>query len=732
MADADPLRPDHPASEVLQPRGALHHLHRVREGWRKIPWPFRILLWIVGIIFALWLILFITKGRFLKHPFERFLTHRLERPVDVGGDFQLYFDPVTIKFRAEQMTVANTNWASRPDFFRADLIDSRIAPLSLIFGDKYKVRWLELRNAATDLEWSRDGKSNTWTFGDPNRKGEPFNLPLIRRALLAGTTLRYRDPRMQLRTDIGFETVKAQDTRFASDVRFSGTGTMRDRPFTLRGGLLSPNETVTGGKNSLALHAEAGATILEVSGTLPGATEIEGADLRVITHGPNLARLFDFLGVAIPETRTYRLASALTKQGGEWRFTHLKGRFGDSDLTGRLTVSLPQNRLLLKADLATQTLDILDVGPFIGYNPQKLEAQGAKGTISTVGGTPRILPDAPLRIEALRNFDARVKYDVRRIRAEHVPISNIGLTLALDRSLLTLSPLTFDMSGGHVSSDIGINARGHPVHTRYDIRLSPTPMGKLLARWGVEESGTTGTIKARVQMAGLGDTLHDSLSTSNGRIAVILPAGSMWTRNIQLSELDIGTFITKMFAGKLKKPVQINCGLIAFTVRNGVAAADPIIIDTQKNVLLGRGGFSFRNESLDLAFRADGKKFSLFSGQSPVGLDGYFARPHIDVISPQLIARGGAAATLGIVVSPLASVLAFVDIGDAKSAACGPVLAGATAAAQRTRGGKIRDDVGHGTTAKDEAGKDEGAKDEAGKGNTKEKKSQKKKFLGIF
>jgi len=722
MADADPLRPDMPAKEVPRPSGARHHLYRAREHWRKIPLPFRILLWIVGIVLALWLILFVTKGRFLKHPFERFLTSRLERPVKVGGDFQLYFAPLTIKFRAEKMAIANTNWASRPDFFRADLIDSRIAPLSLLFGEKYRVRWLELRNAAADLEWSRDGKSNTWTFGDPDKKGEPLNLPLIRRALLAGTTLRYRDPRMQFATDIGFETVKAQDTRFASDVRFSGTGTMRERPFTLRGGLLSPNETVTGGKNSLALHAEAGATVLEVSGTLPGATEIEGADLRLITHGPNLALLFDFLGAAIPETRSYRFTSALTKKGGEWRFTHLKGRFGDSDLGGRMTASLPNNRLLLKADLATQTLDIVDIGPFIGYDPRKLEAKGAAGAIETVGGAPRILPDAPLRVEALRNFDANLAYKVRRIRAEHVPISNIGLTLALERSLLTLSPLTFDMSGGHLSSDISINARGRPVRTSYDIRLSPTPMGKLLARWGVEESGTSGTIKARAQMTGLGDTLHDSLSNSNGRIAVILPAGSMWTRNIQLSELDIGTFVTKMFSGKLKKPVQINCGLIAFTVRNGVAAADPIVIDTDKNVLLGRGGFSFRNESLDLAFRADGKKFSLFSGQSPVGLDGYFAKPHIDVISPQLIARGGVGAALGIVASPLAAVLAFVDIGDAKSAACGPILSGATAVGQRTKGGKPRDDVGHGTTAKDEAGK----------GSAKENQRQKKKFLGIF
>ena len=51
---------------------------------------------------------------------------------------------------------------------------------------------------------------------------------------------------------------------------------------------------------------------------------------------------------------------------------------------------------------------------------------------------------------------------------------------------------------------------------------------------------------------------------------------------------------------------------------------------------------------------------------------------------------------------------------DAKAAACGPVLAGATAAAQRTVKGEQRKDVGAGTS------KDENS----------EKKH--KKFLGVF
>ncbi|WP_046349359.1 AsmA family protein [Sphingomonas changbaiensis] len=673
---------------------------------------------IVGLILLAWTVLYVTKGRFLKHTFEKYASRSAEREVRVAGDFQLYLNPIDIKFLAEGLTITNPKWAKEPYFLKSKLIDSDIKTIPLIFG-RQRADWLMLLNGDVDLEWSADGRQNSWTMGKPSAK--PLELPDIRRALIQGTRIRYSDPRMRLTADVGIDTVRAQDTRFAQDIRFAGTGSLRDRPFRLSGSLLSPNETVTGGRNRFRMHAEGYRTVLDVSGTLAGATRIEGAPLDFRLRGANLDDAFDFIGVTVPDTRAYSLRSVLTKQDGEWRFTRLRGRFGDSDLAGRLTVSTPANRLKLDANLATDTLDLIDAGPFIGYDPKRLEATG--GQVARMdGGHPRILPDAPLKADAIRRFDADVHWTVRRIRGDKWPISNIALTLALNHSLLKLSPLTFDLDRGHVSSDISIDARRQPIFTDLDLRLSPTPMGRLLKGFGVEESGTTGTLKARVKLAGPGDSVRKWLGNSNGRIAIIMPQGSLWARNAQLSELDIGTFVWKMWKHELKQPVEINCGLIAFTVRNGVAAADPILIDTTKNVILGRGGVSFQTEAIDLRIRADGKKFSLFSGQSPVGIGGYFAKPTLDVISPQLLARGGAAVGLGAVVSPLAAVLAFVDIGDAKAAACGPVLSGATASAQRTKGGHPRDDVGNGTTGKSKSGQR----------SPEERHAQRKKFLGIF
>jgi uncharacterized protein involved in outer membrane biogenesis len=650
---------------------------------------------LLGLIVLAWTILYITKGRFLKPTFEKYASRFAERTIRVGGDFNLYFDPIDIHFKAEQLTIENPKWASKSNLFDAKLIDANIKTIPLIFGER-RFSTLNLVDSATDLEWQAKTRANTWTFGDPKKPGAPLNLPIIDTATVTGTTVHYSDPLLQILADMKVDSIESKDTRFAGNVGFTGTGSMRGKPFSVNGSLLSPNQTVTGGRNQLIAHARSGATLMDISGTLPAATQIEGADLHLVTRGPNLRLLFDFLGVAIPDTRRYRFTSNLTKVGGEWRFTRLNGYFGDSDLGGKMTISLPKDRLFIAADLQSKKVDIIDVGPMIGYNPERLDAMGAAGAVKTVAGTPRILPDAPLRTDSLGLFDAHVDYKAARIDANKLPVSNLALVLDLDHNLLKLSPLTFDLSGGHLASDITINARQKPVFTDYDIRLSPTPMGQLLKGFGVAESGTSGVVKARIKMSGAGDTVHTSLSTSNGRIAIILPAGSFWTRNIQLSELDIGTFIEKMIQKKLKKPVQINCGLIGFTVRNGIATADPILIDTQQNVILGRGDFSFRDESLHLSVRADAKKISLFSGQSPVGVNGHFAAPGINPISPQLLTRGGAAVALGVVASPLAAVLAFVDIGDAKSAACGPVLAGANAQSQRTTKDVPRKDVGNG------------------------------------
>lgn len=690
--------PDDVADEASESPPPTRRRHLIR----------RILIGVVVAIVAVWLVLFVTKGRFLKHPFERVVGGMVHRRVSVGGDFQLYFAPFQIKFFAERLRVSNPDWASKPDLFAAERIDTRIAPLSLLFGRR-RLYWLDLTNGALDLEWNPAHDRNTWTFSE-KKGGKPFELPRIDRATITGTVVRYRDPQMRLLADLDVDTIRSTKARIGQAVGVQGGGTIRSTPFTVSARLLSPDATVSRGRNELVATMRAAGNTLDVSGTLPSLADIEGVPLSVQARGRDLSTLLGIIDVALPRTRDYRLRGRLVKSGNEYRFTRITGVAGATDLAGRLTITNGE-RLHLDSQLATRSLDIVDAAPFIGFNPDIVADKGVAAAAAATGAAPaRLLPDAALPVETMRRFDADLKWTIQTVRSRRIPISDVDLTLDLDRGRLVLSPLTFAMARGNVSADAMFDTRPRPSDVRYDIRLAPTPLGRLLAGWGVAESGTSGTVRGRIRLAGRGDTIHDSLSTARGRIAFVLPAGTLWTRNAELAELDIGTFVQKMFSGALKEPVKINCGLIGFTVRGGVAAADPILIDTSKNVVLGRGGFSFRTEAVDLAFRADSKRFSLFSGQSPVGIAGTFADPSLKVITPQLLTRAGAGLGLAVLATPVAGLLAFIDPGDAKAAACGPVLAGKTAAAQRTTKGEERDDVGEAQAAP----------------------KKRKKFLGIF
>jgi hypothetical protein len=651
-----------------------------------------VMLAVAGVVFLAWLVLFITKGRFLKRPFESVASSMADRSVTVGGDFQLYFAPLRIKFLAEQLNVSNPRWAGRPSLFTAKRIDARIAPLSLIFGRK-RAYSLDLVDGRIDLEWDKAHQRNTWTFDSSDKGGEPFQMPRIDRAQVSGTKIRYLDPQMRLLADLDVEPIVAQDTRIGKSVGIKGDGRFRTTPFRVEASLLSPDASASGGENKLKLRAWAANSVIDVSGTLPALTEFEDVPLKVAANGRDLSELLAVIDVALPQTRRYALTARMVKSGSQYRFTGMTGTFGQSDLAGKFTIDNAE-RLRLDATLTTRRLDIVDAAPFMGYNPDIVASKGAVAAAGATGAAPqRLLPDAELPVAMMQRFDAGLDWRVAVVRSRNVPVSDIALKLSLERGRLALSPLTFSMARGDVASDLIFDTRKRPSAISYDIRLKPTRMGRLLAGFGVADAGTTGTIHGRIKLDGRGDTIHDSLATSSGRIAFIMPRGTLWTQNAQLAELDLGTFVSKMFQGKLKKPIEINCGLVAFTVRRGTATTDPILIDTSKNVVTGRGAFSFGTEAVDLAFRADGKKFSLFSGQSPVGLGGHFAAPKLQVISPELVGRAGVGLGLAIVGTPVAGLLAFVDVGDAKAAACGPVLSGASATAQRTSKGKLRKDL---------------------------------------
>jgi uncharacterized protein involved in outer membrane biogenesis len=127
----------------------------------------------------------------------------------------------------------------------------------------------------------------------------------------------------------------------------------------------------------------------------------------------------------------------------------------------------------------------------------------------------------------------------------------------------------------------------------------------------------------------------------------------------------------------------VRCGVASFQARDGTLTAQSLVMDTDPVLITGDGVVHLDSEALDLEFRGHPKHVQLFRIRTPILVRGTLARPSVDIQARHAVAQAAEAVVLGVVLTPLAAVLAFVDPGLAKDADCAGLLAAADAGGAR-------------------------------------------------
>jgi len=112
-----------------------------------------------------------------------------------------------------------------------------------------------------------------------------------------------------------------------------------------------------------------------------------------------------------------------------------------------------------------------------------------------------------------------------------------------------------------------------------------------------------------------------------------------------------------------------------FKAEGGVFAAQDIVIDTDKVLVLGRGEVDLGTEILDLTLTGQPKKFRFFRIKSPIEIHGTLKKPKVGLKPGNTPGEVALATALGVLATPLASVVAFIDPGLAKNADCSALIA---------------------------------------------------------
>jgi len=191
-----------------------------------------------------------------------------------------------------------------------------------------------------------------------------------------------------------------------------------------------------------------------------------------------------------------------------------------------------------------------------------------------------------------------------------------------------------------------------------------------------------GSLQARVVITGQGRSIHQVAASANGTMTAIVPEGAIRTSLAELAGAEL--IGLGRLAAKSQQETTVRCGVASFQAHDGTLTAQSLVLDTGPTLVTGEGDIHLDSEALDLTLRGRPKGLVLVRLRTPVLLRGTLSHPSLEVKAGRTAVQAAEAVALGVVLTPLAAILAFVDPGLAKDADCAALLAAAKAFTPKT------------------------------------------------
>ncbi|MBP2299130.1 AsmA family protein [Azospirillum picis] len=600
----------------------------------------------------------------------RHASSALNRQVAIDGDLRVHLGN-PIRIHIEGLRVANADWAKDKDMVAIRVLDATLRPWPILRGN-WELPELKFEGPKVILEKNEKGEAN-WTFGPPNVEKEVAkeaatpdkrgDIPVIERLLIADGAIRYRDPTSDIDIDNTINTATGGND--SDTVELDGKGNFAGKPFTLAARGASLLYLRDDSKPyPIRIDAVIGDTKGKIEGSVAEPVKMEGLDLSIDLRGNDLAEIFPILGIPTPKTRPYAISGHLSRDGGRWAFQKMHGKVGESDLSGDLAVETGGDRPLVKADLVSNRLAAQDLAGLIGASPRGKDDYPTRAR-------DRVIPATPVNVEMLRNADMDVRLRGKRVEAPFAPLDDLDLRVLLKNGDLRFDPLSLGIGGGRIAGMVEVDgSRKLPaMRTNLDVR------NMKLATFFKDTSlagQVAGTVAGRIQLAGSGNTVADLLASSDGKIGVAVDGGKVTSLAVKGLKTNILETLGVVLSGS--KPMPFNCLVGNLSVSNGVAAVEALVLDTPETVVTGKGTVSLRNEALNLRVVGDSKEPQVFATHLPVLVGGTLGSPDIGIDPAESAARGAAAVALGVLLTPLASVLPFLDPGSEEQPQCGRLV----------------------------------------------------------
>jgi AsmA family protein len=643
--------------------------------WRRIPRPLR---WVGGVVIVLLLLLVgagLTDWNFARGFIGRIASRHLERRVLIAGPLRVHLLSSTPSVSIDNLTVANPDWAGGN---MLDVPHLRIEiQLSQLFLGHLVLRTLEVDEPQVSLLRDDSQRAN-WDFGTPSsrKSQQPAKLPAIRHFALRGGTLNVDDSVRKLTFNGKVAANETGASNNAEPFRLDGRGTLNKEPFklTFAGGALlnvDPDRPYP-----FQLKIDAGPSNASLSGSIAKPFDFGEFDADIDVRGQNLANLYYLTGLALPLTAPYRVSAHVHRAKMHFAIGDIAGKLGNSDVQGHATLDFAADgRPTFKVALTSKSLDLADLGIAVGAGvPQQAETKGAPQLAAPAkeATSPLLLPTFQFQFDRLALMDAEFALHADSVQTQKIPIKAVTINLTLDHGLLIADPLDFDLPLGKLAGRIRLDTRADSPQVAVDMRLNDIQLDQFKGKTA-SQAPLGGVLQTHVHLEGHGNSVHDIAADSNGTIAAVIPRGEIRQSLAELTGINVLSGIGLLVSGN-QQTVPIRCGFAEFQVKDGDARAGRLLIDTEPVLISGDGHITLSDEMLDLNIAGKPKKLRLARLRAPINIRGTLRHPTIGVSVPAVVKQGAVAAAAGVLLTPVAALIAFIDPGLAKDQNCAALL----------------------------------------------------------
>jgi uncharacterized protein involved in outer membrane biogenesis len=601
-------------------------------------------------------------------PFaERRASAAIGRPVTIAH-LHVRLGRIVV-LTAEGVRIANSpGFPADPPLAQAEHVVARVDLLESWRQDALVLPEIHIAKPVVEAAAREDRTNN---YGLDIAKPEPGQPPLLRIGILRITEGSAHIVLPHLQADLQLAVATRDEAGAAPRLVADITGTYADQAITgqvLGGAVLALQSHAPW---PVSLHLANGPTRMSLEGSLQDPLALQGADLRLVLRGPDMALLEKLTGVPTPRTPNYEVAGRLDYIKERFRFQEIAGRVGQTDIEGDLTVGTAGPRIDVEGELHSRRVDLADLGGFIGEEPGRVttpgQTAGQRRALASNEASARVLPDAPINLPKLQSTDIRISYRADSVIGRNVPFDSLRAELEVKEGVVHLRPLMLGVGRGQIAGNITLTpgAEGR-MQADADVQFQRVDLSRLMQATQTFEGA--GTISGRARIKGTGNSLAAILGAGNGTLTLAMSGGNISALLVDLAGLRLGNALLSSLGVPGRTAVQ--CFVGDLVLQRGVLNLRTVLLDTEDVLVAATGNVNLARERLEVRLRSESKSFTIGTLPTAILIAGSFRNPSVGPELGELLARGGAAAGLAALLAPVAGLLPTIQFGIGEDNRC--------------------------------------------------------------